>query len=445
MTVDYEPAPGPAPLWLLPLIIATLALALLWFAQQYADREVGGFGGRAQPTTPMPETLVDGSTPPEVPEELTRRFGDDVVVAARLDEIPDPVERSCRRAYRGSDDPARQRLHDLVRSSDLSAAHLGPDALTALSITVNDAPPGYPREVQVACVARKTADGWQSPRRPLVDFALDGRPGVTLPASSGQVAGPVDDATDDGAAETSTATASESPSQAATRTVDRPAVRTRLIQIPVGAKWAVQPRGGWWLAYDVGETSWTLLTLNDAVSDQDPVRVVFVDATGDVVAERGVGPTRPAAQQDHSADFELVAGSVREVLDKVGKRPLRVCEPGNRTLCVWLGLNELDEVLAFAAFGPHALDTPPMGRVGYCPDAGQFQGTVTSARFGTDGTWAGGPIGRGLDRYAVRFEAGMVVVDLTEHVAGEPAVGDPVDNKSVCQFTGNRPRGKPQE
>jgi hypothetical protein len=220
-------------------------------------------------------------------------------------------------------------------------------------------------------------------------------------------------------------------------------VRTRLVQIPVGAQWAVQPRGGWWLAYDVSDTSWTLVTLNDAVTEQDPVRVVFIDATGDVVAERGVGPTRPASQANHATDYELVAGSVPEVLDRLDRRPQRVCEPGRRTLCVWLSLNELDEVLAHAAFGPHPLDTPPMGYVGHCPKARQFQGSVTSARFQTDGTWVGGPVNSGLDRYTVRFEAGMVVVDLSEHVTGDPAEGDPDDDAVECTFTGTNPRGKP--
>lgn len=453
MTVDYEPAPKPAPLWLLPLTIAVLALALLWVANQYTDREIGGFGGPAQPETPMPDTLADGSTPPEVPEELARRFGAEVVLVERLDEVPNRIDRSCRRAYAGSDDPARKRLSNLIRSGDLAAAHLGPDALTYLSIVVEDAPPGYPREVQVACIARRTSEGWQSARRPLVDFALDGRPGITLPSVTEQVAGAADarsdapaDASPAAAAlDTPTSDASAAASAGASRTVEHPAVRTRLVQIPVGTHWAVQPRGGWWLAYDVSDTSWTLVTLNDAITEQDPVRVVFIDATGDVVADRGVGPTRPASQADHATDYELVAGSVREILDKVRKRPVRVCEPGNRTLCVWLGLNELDEVLAYGAFGPHPLDTPPMGHVGYCPKAGQFQGSVTSARYRTDGTWAGGPVNRGLDRYTVRFEAGMVVVDLSEHVTGEPATGDPGDGAVECEFTGTKPRGKPPE
>lgn len=449
MTVEYEPAPRPAPLWLLPLTIAVLALALLWVANQFTDREIGGFGGPAQPETPMPDTLVDGSTPPEVPEELTRRFGEKVVLAERLDDVPNRVDRACRRAYAGSDDPARKRLSELIRSADVAAIHLGPDALTSLSIIVEDTPPGYPREVQVACIARPTADGWQSARRPLVDFALDGRPGVTLPSATEQIPGAAEgtgDAPGDAPSGASPAPATEdaptaAASDAAARTVEHPAVRTRLVQIPVGARWAVQPRGGWWLAYDVSDTSWTPVTLNDAVTEQDPVRVVFVDTTGGVVAERGVGPTRQAAQADHATDYELVAGSVREVLDKLGNRPMRVCEPGNRTLCVWLSLNELDEVLAYGAFGPHPLDTPPMGHVGYCPTAGQFQGSVTSARYRTDGTWAGGPVDRGLDRYTVRFEAGMVVVDLSEHVTGEPSTGEPDDGKAECAFKGMRARG----
>lgn len=442
MSVDHEPAPKPAPLWLLPLTIAALALGLLWVANQYTDGEVGGFGGPAQPETPIPDTLADGSTPEEVPEELTRRFGEEVVLARRLDDVPSRVDRTCRRAYAGSDDPARRRLSELIRSGDVAAAHVGPEALTSVSIIVDDTPPGYPREVAVACSARHTADGWQSARRPLIDFALDGRPGVTLPSATEQVAAVSDEGatpSDDPSGASPAPTAA--PSAAAARTIEHPAVRTRLLQIPVGARWAVQPRGGWWLAYDVSDTSWTLVTLNDVVTERDPVRVVFIDATGDVVAERGVGPTRPAAQADHGTDYELVAGSVREILEELGDHPVRVCEPGNRTLCVWLSLNELDEVLAYGAFGPHPLDTPPMGYVGYCPKAGQFQGSVTSARYRPDGTWAGGPATRGLDRYTVRFEAGMVVVDLSEHVAGEPATGEPDDGKAECTFEGTRARG----
>lgn len=415
MSVEYEPAPKPAPLWLLPLTIAALALALLWVAQQYADRDVGGFGGSAQPTTPRPTHLADGSALPPVPGELTARFGENVVLAERLTTLPDDVDASCREAYDDADDAAGEQLDDLIADSDLAAAHLGPDALTALSVAVDDAPPGYPREVQIACVAGPYAGGWRTPAHPLLDFALDGRPGATLRGAP-------------------------RPPPSRGRTTD---VRTRLVQVPVGAQWAVQPRGGWWLAYDVAETSWALLTLNNAVTDRDPLRVVFVDGTGEVVEERGVGPTRSAAQQDHSADFELVAGNVREILDKLERRPVRTCEPGNKSLCVWLGLNDLGEVLAFAGFGPNPLDTPPMGYVGWCPKAEQLQGSVTSARFGTDGGWEGGPDDRGLDRYTVRFEANNVVIDLSEHIIGEPATGDARDKKATCAFTG-KARGKPE-
>ncbi len=408
MTVDYEPASKPAPLWLLPLTIALLALALLWVAQQFTDRDVGGFGGPAQPDTPKPTALVDGRPLPDPPEQLMDRFGEDVVIAERLTALPDELDDACRGAYRDENDPARQRLTRLIEAGGLSAAHLGPDALTALLIAVDDAPPGYPREVEIACVAAPASDGWRSPKRPLLDFALDGRPGATLPAEG-----------------------------------ESPAVRTRLVQVPVGAQWAVQPRGGWWLAYDVAEASWVLVTLNDAVTNQDPLRVVFVDGTGELVGDRAAGPTRPAAQQDHSADFELVAGDVREMLDKLGRAPVRVCEPGNRNLCVWLALNDLGEVQAFAAFGPHPLDTPPMGYVGYCAKAKELQGSVTAARFGIDGMRLGGPVDRGLDQYAVRFEAGKVVIDLSEHVVGDRATDEVVDRTVSCEFSGNRARGKP--
>lgn len=412
MTVDYEPAAKPAPLWLLPLTIAVLALALLWVANQFTDRDVSGFGGQAQPTTTKPTALVDGSPLPEVPEALTRRFGEDVVLASRLNRTGD-IDATCLGAY-GQRDPARQRLSKFIASSELAAAHLGPDALTHLRIAVDDAPPGYPREVEIACIAAPTSDGWRSPRRPLLDFALSGRPGPTLEGGT-------------------------LPPPNASKVPD---VRSRLVQVPVGAQWAVEPRGGWWLAYDVAETSWLLMTLNEAVGDQDPLRAVFVDSTGDVVAERGVGPTRSAAEQDHSADFELVAGNVREILDKLEDGPVRTCEPDNKNLCVWLGLDDLGEVQAFAAFGPRPEDTPPMGFVGYCAAADELQGTVTSARFGLDGIWLSGPATRGLDQYGVRFEAGKVVIDLREHVVGEPADGDPVAEGDTCEFSGNRARGK---
>lgn len=454
MTVDYEPAPKPTPLWMLPLTIAVLAFALLFVADRYTDREVGGFGGGAQPSTPMPATLVDGSTLPPVPEQLTDRFGDDVVLARRLDNVPRPVRRSCRDNYKGANAPSKRRLHRLIRDADLSVAHLGPDVVTGLWVAVGNPPPGYPREVVIACSARPKTQGWRMTGRPLIDFALSGRPGVTLPAAvetSAERPAPApsasqgdrrssEDPTDlsTAAAASETATASEQPGSTRVEPV-----RTRVVQVPVGAMWAVQPRGGWWLAYEVGETSWTLMSLNDAVSDRDPLRVVFVDATGNVVTERAVGPTRSAALADHSTDYELVAGSVREILDRLDNGPVRRCEPGNRNLCVWLSLNEFDEVLAYAAFGPHPLDTPPMGYVGYCPAAEQFQGTVTPTRFNLDGSWAGGPVDRGLDRYAVRFEAGEVVVDLSEHVVGDRAEGNRTRSRQ-CRFPRNRPRGRAQ-
>lgn len=446
MTVDYEPAPKPTPLWMLPATIAVLAIALLFVADRYTDREVGGFGGGAQPSTPTPGALIDGSSLPPVPEQLTDRFGDDVVLAERLRQVPPPVRRRCRNGYRRSDDPALRRLHGFVQSGELSTAHKGPEALTALWLAVDDAPPGYPREVAITCVGAPTEQGWRAPGRPSLDFALDGRPGLTLPVGGPAGSGADGSAGADGdAAADATAAPSTAPDEQATAG-DQPLevtepVRTRIVQVPVGAEWAVQPRGGWWLAQDVSEASWTLVTLNDAVTDRDPLRVVFIDSTGDVVTERGVGPTRSAAAGDHSVDYELVAGSVREILDRLANGPVRACEPGNRNLCVWLSLNSLDEVLAFAAFGPHPLDTPPLGAVGYCPRAGQFQGTVTAARFAEDGSWAGGPVTRGLDRYTVRFEAGRVVVDLSEHVVGDPAEGDPVDGPS-CEFRGRNARGR---
>ena len=402
MTVDHEPAPKPAPLWALPLTIAVLALALLWSVEQFAREEVTGFGGRAQPITPVPDALADGSTLPDVPEVLTRRFGDEVVLAERLDDVPGAVNASCRERYADETGPARAQLHELIASADAAVTHLGPDALTHLSIALGEPPPGYPQEVKISCIARMDGRTWQSSNRPLVDFALDGRPGAHL---------------------------------------SDPDLRSRLVQIPVGARWAVAPRGGWWLAYDVRDTSWTLMTVTDAITERDALRVTFVDDAGQVVADRPVGPTRSAASSDHSAELELIAGDVPIVLDRLSNGPIRICDPSDANMCVWLAFNELEEITAVAGFGPHPLDTPPMGYIGYCPKADLYQGSLTSAQFRTDGTWAGGPNDRGLDRYGVRYEAGKVVIDLTEHVAGEPADDDPIDDEVECVFSG-KARGK---
>lgn len=398
MTVEIEPAPRPTPLWVVPVVVAVLALALLAFAQRYTDREVGGFGGRALPPTEVPTTLVDGSRLPQVPDPLRELFGSNVVMAERRSSLPDRVRRQCRRPYVDSGDPALGRLQDLIGSADVTAMHMGPDALTHLAVAVDDVPPGYPNEVEVACVARWDGERWRTPGKPYLDFALDGRPGARL---------------------------------------TEPQLRTRLVQVPVGARWAVQPRGGWWLGYEVAGTSWVVMTLTDGIRDVDPMRVTFVDGTGTVVAERAVGPTRPAWVGDNSTDLELVAGEVAEVLARLREGPLRTCAPGDDTICVWLSLNEQQEVEAMAGFGPHPLDTPPMGYVGWCAGAEQLQGSVTSARFLPDGTWAGGPTDRGLDRYEVRFEVGRVVIDLSQHIAGGQAEGEPVTGQPSCEFRGN--------
>lgn len=397
MTVEYEPAPRPTPLWTVPATIIVLALALLWVVRTYGDADVGGFGGPALPSTPKPEMLADGSTPPAVPAPLARLFGDDVVLAQRLTSVPDEVEAHCRQHYAQDDGPAREHLHEVVDSADAATTYLGPDALTSVSIATAASPPGHPAEVSISCIARQGDDGWETADKPAIDFALDGRSSARM--------------TD-------------------------PTLRSRLVQVPVGARWAVQPRGGWWLAYDVRDVTWALVTLNDAIGDDAAMRVTFVDATGDVVADRPVGPTRSAASADHSADIELVAGDVPIVLDRLDEKPIRVCDPSDAAMCVWLAFDDQREIGAFAGFGPHPLDTPPMGYVGYCPGAELLQGSLTTAQFGIDGSWAGGPVDRGLDRYTVRYEANKVVIDLSEHVRGDPAEGDAVEDAPQCTFTG---------
>lgn len=391
-------------MWTLPVVVGALALALLAVINRYIDAPTDPVAGHSLPPSPVPQRLADGSIPEQPPAVLEERFAEPVVLSRRLDVTPEDVEAACRRPYHPERGPAIARLQGIIDSAEVTAVHVGHDALTHLATGSHPVPPGYPSEIAIACVAQPVDGGWETVRRPLIDFALHGRAGAGLGDGD---------------------------------------LRTRLAEVPVGASWLAQPRGGWWLVHEVEGSPWALVTLPQAVGDNQVARVLFLGERGQVIEDRNLGPTASAADADHSLDRELIAGDVTEVLRALEEGPQRVCAPEGDELCVWLALEER-EVIAYAGFGPHPLDTPPLGYVGYCEPARLLQGSVTSAQFRRDGTWAGGPIARGLDRYGVRFETGQVVIDLSEHAPGPPAEGEPVEGRPRCTFT-NHPTGVVEE
>lgn len=77
-----------------------------------------------------------------------------------------------------------------------------------------------------------------------------------------------------------------------------------------------------------------------------------------------------------------------------------------------------DEVFALSDDAQHVGDT-----VRYCASSGLFESTAHGEKFDIRGVFLAGPALRGLDRYEVRVEGGVVLVDLQNRIEG-PARGE---------------------
>lgn len=116
----------------------------------------------------------------------------------------------------------------------------------------------------------------------------------------------------------------------------------------------------------------------------------------------------------------LPVGDADAVADAVAERPLRVCL-GDGPPCAWL-TTVSDELVALNTSGPIHSEYGRQG-VGWCPSSGYFGANSTGSRYDPAGRIVTGPARRGLDRFRLREEDGVVTVDFSSRTAG-PRAGD---------------------
>lgn len=123
-------------------------------------------------------------------------------------------------------------------------------------------------------------------------------------------------------------------------------------------------------------------------------------------------------------DAALRVGDPDAVANAVAERPLRVCH-GEGPPCAWL-TTASGELVALNTSGPVHTEYGRQG-VGWCPSSGYFGANSTGSRYDPTGQIVTGPANRGLDRFRLREEDGVLVVDFSRRTAGPRAgEGDPV-------------------
>ena len=401
LTIEYEEVRTPPP-WLTPLAIAVVSLFAVFVVTRAAvgnDPEQISISQASSGN--VPEALVDGSELPEVPAAVTDRFEAPVVGTARVANVPEQVGDQCARPFsEGQLDPvALERINGVLDDGVVTDLRMGPEVVTVLRTGAASSPPAWPDTWVLSCLVRYEDGAWAA-RPPRLDFAHPGGRGA---ADSG------------------------------------PGVVARIARVPEDATWAVQERDGWWLAAPAQAGGWMQLVVSSDRASA-PLRVVFLDDEGTVVADQTLEPpatVEEEVQEEQSrtgAGRTLTVGAVDEVLAAVEEAPMRACAD-DVGVCVWLSMVG-SELAAHATDGPHHLDVPPFGELGWCPDAGRFQGTVTRSQFTVAGDWRSGIARRGADEYPLRFQSGQVVVDLDRRTAGE-AAGDNPRESVLCVFEGD--------
>ena len=101
-------------------------------------------------------------------------------------------------------------------------------------------------------------------------------------------------------------------------------------------------------------------------------------------------------------------GDVDAVRAAVADRPQRVCYEGSLP-CAWLTLAG-DELVALNTSGPLPEEYGRAG-VGWCASAEVFGSNATGSRYDRLGNVLAGPTPRGLDRYGVTVDEGVVSVN----------------------------------
>ena len=328
----------------------------------------------------------------------------------------------------------RIRIGVLAEAPDAAAGGWVGDTVTAGRFAVAvEAPPGWPDGVEVACLAVPRA-GEAVGRLPTVDRFAPPSPTHTLPLGAGHAGG---------------------------------GQRLTTYQGPAGSAWAVQDRGGWWLAHRLDATGRVTVAQATAEDEQAPLpRVAFLDRLGrplslvseetdrqrkQVSAHLGWRQPRPAP-----VDAVLDLGPADVVRGTLAAGPLFRCHAPS-AVCVWVTLvgddpavvdpDNVGRILALDAAGPHVMAVPPVGEVRWCPSTGWFEESWTGSTFTPDGWYAGGPAPASLDRYDVAERDGRLVVDLREWRPGAAAsvgrrVGRGRRGRATCSASARIPTGR---
>lgn len=110
-----------------------------------------------------------------------------------------------------------------------------------------------------------------------------------------------------------------------------------------------------------------------------------------------------------------VIGPEAQVRAAVAQRPKRVCLNGNNP-CAWITTVD-GHLVAFSTNGPLPQEYGRDG-VGWCASSRWFGANVTGSRFDQRGRPVGGPAPRGLDRFGVSVDDGVVRVNFTALTTG---------------------------
>lgn len=121
----------------------------------------------------------------------------------------------------------------------------------------------------------------------------------------------------------------------------------------------------------------------------------------------------------------MAVGPVDQVRAAIADAPRRVCLRG-ASPCAWLTVVD-DAIVAFNTNGPLPQEFGRLG-VSWCPSSGYFGANATGSRWDHAGLLVEGPATRGLDRFTLDADSGVLVIRFASLSAGRAGFQtDPAD------------------
>jgi hypothetical protein len=243
-------------------VIAVAAVALVVVAARVAgggtdDEDDGLEGG-------VPSTLVGGIEPTVVPGAVLTSVDQPVIGAAHLDEVPPEVMDSCAAGFGevawAAGDPKLDSALATTDSLQLSVIGAG-QMNEEMGFDTGGGP--QPERFRITCTARDTEDGWQTDSNGFEPIMGD--------QQFEQMGGGSFCCDENGLG-----------------------TATEVAEAPEGADWALQERGGWYLAYPVDKDRQVLLTWKYREQNMGPggpptTTVMWVGGDGTIVGETSTG------------------------------------------------------------------------------------------------------------------------------------------------------------